>query len=279
MQIKHVVLLIHPLVYEPMTPEQIHERNLTIFYNREQEIKQRWLKEAESLEGTLICQLYGSKELFGGLTERIGATWVCYVRGDYDDGMPQLEYDTRLVQSIQDHIAQHNLTLDPETATSEIWGESFEGCAPDYGSSFASLLGLKKPPKMRFEMTMHDSRFMKGATVREIVLLPGSDVEAVIFELYDETFAAIYQARLTPQRVDDRIITVNLDPTRTQVCTKLNHTVWPKRVWQKGDQSVSEPVQFKTRDYYWVRSLGISYEGFREMIAGAAVGKQEQANG
>jgi hypothetical protein len=271
MQINHIVFLIHPLVYEPMTPEQIHERNLTIFYDREQEIKQRWLKEAESLRSTLVAQLYGSKELVQGLSERMGAKWVCYAHGEYTEGMPQLEYDTRLVQSIRDHTAEHQLTLDPETVTSEIWGESFEGCAPDYASSFAVLLGLKKPPKMRFEMTMHDSRFIKGAKVVEIIAIPNSDVEAVVFELYDETFAAIYQARLTPQRVDDRMITVNLDPTRTQVCTKLNHTIWPTKVWQKGDPSVSVPVQFKTRDYYWVRSLAISYEGFREMIAGAVV--------
>ncbi len=273
MQIEKIVFLIHPLVYEPYSPEDIHARNLKLFYEREQEIKQRWLSEAESLRGTLLLQLYSSKALYESLVERMGADWVCYVSAEYTEGMPQLEYDRRLVQSVRDHMADHQLTLDPATVASEIWGESFEGCAPDYASSFAFILGLKKPPRMRFEMTMHDSRFLKGAKVVEIIPIPNSDVEAVLFELYDETFAAIYQARLTPQRMDDRPITINLDPTRMQVCTKLNHTIWPTKVWQKGDPSESVPFQFRTRDWYWVRSLGISLEGFREFIAAAVVGE------
>ncbi len=273
MQIERIVFLIHPLVYETLTPEDIHNRNLAIFADREQEIKARWLKEAESLKNTLVLQLYGPKYLQVALVERMGAEWACYIHAEYTQGMPQLEYDTRLAKCIRDHIAEHGLTLDPATVNSEIWGESFEGCAPDYASSFAFLLGLKNPPKMRFEMTAYDSRFLKGAEVVEVIPISSSDIEAVIFKLYDEAFVAIYQTRLTPQRLDNRLITVDLDPTCTLVCTKLGHTVWPPKPWQKGDSSVTVPYQLKTRDYYLVRSGAISFERFRELIAAAVVGE------
>jgi hypothetical protein len=273
MQIERIVFLIHPLVYETLTPEDIHNRNLSIYADREQEIKALWLKEAETLKNTLVAQLYGPKYLQAALAERMGVEWACFVHAEHVEGMPQLEYDTRLVQSIRDHMAEHDLTLDPATVTSEIWGESFEGCAPDYASSFAVLLGLQNKPRMRFEMTMYDSRFIKGAKVIEIIPIPNSDIEAVLFRLYDETFAAIYQARLTAQRLDNRLITVHLDPTCTLVCTKLGHTVWPPKPWQKGDPSVNIPYQLKTRDYYWVRSGAISLERFRELIAAAVVGE------
>jgi hypothetical protein len=177
---------------------------------------------------------------------------------------------------MRSHMTQSQLSLDPAEATSEIWGESFEGCAPDYASAFAVGLGLTISPGMRFERTVFDSRFIKRGRLLETISVVNSDVEVVLFELYDGTFAAIYQARLTPQRLDSRSIRLSLDSTRIQVCTKQGHTVWPAEPWKKGDPAVWAPYQLTTRNYYWVRGITIGLDEFRKVIAAAAVGEERR---
>ncbi len=274
-EIHHIIFLIHPCVYESVDPKLVLDKNYTQFVEREKEVKQKWLKAAETADaGTLLLQLYGAKSLYEALKEKMGEARACFVHAELPpagDGQ-QAEYHRRLVETIRAHMKKHGLAFDPAKTTSEIWGESFEGCAPGYASAFAEGLGLKILPKMRFEMTVFDSRFLYGAKRLEVIPIPNTDVEAMLFELYDGTLAAIYQARLTAQWLDARPITVQLDPTRTQVCTKPGHTVWPAKPWQKGDPAGAVSFTLTPQNSYWVRGITMSYDDFRKIIAEATVG-------
>ena len=179
------------------------------------------------------------------------------------------EYYRRLTQCIRDHMKKFDLEFDPATVTSELWGESFEGCVPGYGGAFAEYLGLERPPTMRFEMTVHDSRFLHEAKRWEVVPVPDSDVEAWLFECHDGMPAAMFQARLSAQWLDKRPILLTLDATRHQVCTKLGHTVWPPAPWRKGMPEDACPYCLTTSDSYWVRAPRLSFDDFRNVIGGA----------
>src|SRR5688500_4551719 len=108
MEIKHIIFLIHPGCYESLPPDSgLHQSNIGIYIEREQEVKQRWLaaldehgKEPEN--SVLLLQLYGPEHLLKAAQERLGAGNACYVRADFSTiptGPQQLrEYYQRLTQ-------------------------------------------------------------------------------------------------------------------------------------------------------------------------------------
>ena len=274
MQIGHIVFLIHPCCYEPLDPDQVHRDNLQLFVDREREVKARWLEAlAARPANTLFLQLGGPAELRGRAVEHLGVASVFYPETEYPDNGDLAEYYRRLTADFHAHAAAHGLQLDPATVTSELWGESFEGCVPGYGGAFAQYLGLQQAPRMRFEMTVYDSRFLYGAKPPEAIQIAGSDVEAWLFECYDGTGAAIFQARKTAQWIDERRISVQLDDRRTQVCTKQGHTLWPESPWEKGKPESVLPYTMLLKEciWRWIRSVGMPLASFREMIAAAAV--------
>ena len=270
MTIDHLIFLIHPCVYEGLDAETVRRDNLAGFVERERVVKQRWLDDVGGRDQrTLLLQLYGPPSLHEAFCASLGEANACFVKADFPGEGQMREYYRRLCGCIRDHMRLHDLTFDPETVTSELWGESFEGCAPGYGGAFAEYLELKRPPKMVYEMTVHDSRVLTGAEPQETVRIPGTDVEAWVFECRDSTCAAIFQARLSAQWLDRRPILLTLDPTRIQVCTKQGHTIWPPRPWAKGDPD--DPVAFclSTSDSYWVRSGRMAIDDFRQVISSA----------
>ena len=164
----------------------------------------------------------------GRQTMMFTATWLASVR--------------RLAADFNAHLSAHNLQFDRQTATSELWGESFEGCVPGYGGAFAEYLDLQQAPRLCFEMTVYDSSFLHGVVSYEVVQLAGSDVEAWLFQCGDGTAAAMFQARRTAQWIDERHVHLALDDRRIQVCTKLGHTLWPETPWEKGKAEAVRPL-------------------------------------
>ncbi|UCG88395.1 MAG: hypothetical protein JSW71_07595, partial [Gemmatimonadota bacterium] len=215
MQIEHILFLIHPCCYEPLGPDTIRRDNLQLFVDREKEVKARWLEAlAERPANTLLVQLGGPAALRDEAVEYLGASAVFYPRTPFPEDGSLAEYYRRLAADVSAYVSAHRLHLDLATVTSELWGESFEGCVPGYGGAFAQYLGLRQPPRMRFEMTVYDSRFLYGAQRWEAIPIADSDVEAWLFECYDGTGAAIFQARQTAQWIDERRIHLQLDDRR-----------------------------------------------------------------
>ncbi len=274
MRIEHIIFLIHPCCYENLDANTIRRDNLSLFVQREEQVKQHWLRNlSERPENTLFLQLGGPEYLKESAVENLGEAAVFYPRTPFPENGDLREYYRRLTSDFHNHISGHQLQLDTATVTSELWGESFEGCVPGYGGAFAEYLGLSCPPKMRFDMTVYDSRFLYGARRWEIISIDGCDVEAWLFQCHDGTGAAMFQSRLRAQWVDERQVHLQLDDRRLQVCTKNGHTVWPPTPWEKGKPERVDGYSMTLADcnWRWIRSVGMAYEDFRKIIRSARV--------
>lgn len=274
MRIEHIIFLIHPCCYENLDADTIRRDNLSLFVQREEQVKGRWLQTlAERPENTLFLQLGGPEYLKESAVENLGDDAVFYPRTPFPENGDLREYYRRLASDFHDHISAHRLQLNTATVTSELWGESFEGCVPGYGGAFAEYLGLSCPPKMRFNMTVYDSRFLYGARRWEIIPIDGCDVEAWLFECHDGTGAAIFQSRLTAQWVDDRRVHLQLDDRRLQICTKNGHTIWPHTPWEKGKPERVDRYGMTLADcnWRWIRGIGMAIDDFRAVIRAARV--------
>jgi hypothetical protein len=274
MEIKQIIFLIHPCCYENIDSAALRRDNLSLFVEREREVKQRWLEAlAEKPANVLFVQLGGPEYLRDAAIEQLGEAAVFYPRTPFPESGDLTEYYRGLASDFRAHVAMNNLQLDVTTVASELWGESFEGCVPGYGGAFAQHLGLAHPPRMRFEMTVYDSRFLHGVRRWEVIPLEDSDVEAWLFECHDGTGAAIFQARLAAQWLDERRVHLQLDDRRLQVCTKQGHTIWPEEPWEKGKSESVRPYSMTLVDcnWKWIRSPGMAFDDFREVVGGARV--------
>ena len=274
MQIKHIIFLIHPCCYEPLTPEVVYRDNLQLFVECEREIKARWIAVlAERPANTLLVQLGGPEILRDKAIAYLSESMVCYPQSAFPDDGDLAEYYRGLTANVTAHIFAHNLQFDPATATSELWGESFEGCVPGYGGAFAEYMGLQQSPKMRFEMTVYDSRFLSGICDWQVIQVADTDVEAWLFTCLDGTCAAMFQARRTAQWIDQRRVHLMLDDKRLQICTKQGHTIWPATPWEKGKTEAVLPYDMSLREcnWRWIRSVGMSASAFGEVIAAARI--------
>lgn len=267
-----IVFLIHPCCYEALTADQVRADNLELFVRIEREVKGRWLADLRNRpEPTLFAQLGGPACLTEAAAQALGAPYALRFTTEFRGSLP--DFYAGLAAEFHRHVAEHRLALDLDTARSELWGESFEGCVPGYGGAFAQYLPLGRAPRMRFEMTVHDSRFLYGHRGYQVIPVPGADVEAWLFELPDGTGAAMFQARRHAQWIDRRRVRLRLDDRRIQVCTKLGHTVWPPEPWQKGkpERICDYGMELRECIWRWVRSVGMPLDRFRDVIAAAVV--------
>ena len=281
MRIEHIIFLIHPCCYENIDTDAIRKDNLYLFVERERKVKQRWFQTlAERPANTLFLQLGGPEYIREMAVAHLGEAAVFYPRTVFPEDGDLREYYRRLASDFHAHVAKYRLQLEDTTVTSELWGESFEGCVPGYGGAFAEYLDLRRHPKMRFEMTVYDSRFLYGAQQREVIPIDDSDVEAWLFECHDGTGAAIFQSRLTAQWVDDRRLHLRLDDRRLQVCTKNGHTIWPPTPWEKGKSERIGTYSMTLADcnWRWIRAVGMAIDDFREVISAARVTACENGN-
>ncbi len=288
MTIHHLIILIHPLVWQhalEANPRLAVDDNPAIYAERERECVARWLAELpRDGQSALLIQLSNRGFFEEAVRPRVGERNACLTWAELGPEVPipdpadaqaraahQHRLHVDVVQRIQSHLRAHELVLNPAAVTSEIWGESFEGCAAGYAGAIAHGLGLVKKPTMRFEMTVYDSRFLYGARRWEVIPIAASDAEAMLFELHDGSFAALYQARLSEQWLDLRPIQVHLDPTRVIVCTKTGHTLWPAQPWRKGDPEGSTPYTLTTSDSAWIRAWRMGGDAFRQVVASARI--------
>ena len=217
--IRHIIFLIHPCCYERYTAAAVQADNLSLFVEREREVKQRWLDAlAQRPVDTLFVQLYGPEELQAVAVEHLGLTGAVYLKADFPGDKDMREFYRRLLEVFHVHVREHNLEFNPDAVTSELWGESFEGCVSGYGGAFAEHLGLRIAPKMRFEMTVFDTRFIHEALGHEVIPIPETDVEAWLFRCRDTTRAATFQSRRTAQWLDQHRVAVRaIGPGRLSV--------------------------------------------------------------
>ena len=271
---KAVIFLIHPCCFEVLPEEQIRKDNLFLFLHIEESLKKRWLARLRQRPAqTLFAQLGGPEYLTEAGVANLGPEYTLRFTTPFPASGSLHEYYEGLASEFHRHIETHDLAIDLDLVSSELWGESFEGCVPGYGGAFAQYLPLEQPPVMRFEMTLHDSSFLHDHRRHEVVPIPGTDIEAWLFECHDGTAAAMFQARRHAQWIDRRRISLRLDDRRIQVCTKLGHTVWPDEPWEKGkpEHILDFSLELSECIWRWIRSIRMPFDEFRDVISGAMV--------
>ena len=269
MHVEHIVFLIHPCCYEPINPEQIRRDNQQLFLDREEQVKERWLAEiAQRDANTLFVQLGGPAYLREAAATALGEARALSLKTPFPDSQDLDQYYRGLAAEIRAHLEAHELLLDTARVTSELWGESFEGCVPGYGGAFAQYLGLTQTPRMRFEMTVYDTRFLYLARRCETLAIADSDVEAWLFECHDGTSVVTFQPRRTAQWLDERRVHLPLNDRRHQVCDKLGHTVWPSAPWTKDRQESVHEYSLALKEFImrWVRCVGMGIDDFRAIV-------------
>lgn len=272
--VDHIIFLVHPLVYVKMDAETLRRGNLQIYADREVEIRARWLSALAQMPArTLFIQQCGPEHLVEAARAELGAAYAVRLGPPYHEGMTLHEFYESIIEQLQVHLEEHDLSFDPATVTSELWGESFEGCAPGYGGMFAEYLSLAKSPRMRFEMTLYDSRWLYGAQAPQVIPIDGTDVEAWVFECHDGTGAAIYQARRHAQWIDHRRVSLQLNTRTMQVWLKTGHTVWPETPWSKGtrEETLEYSMTLIDANSHWIRGMGLDMDTFREVVGATRV--------
>jgi hypothetical protein len=274
MHISHIIFLIHPCCYEPIEAEQIKLEGLQLYLDREQEVKTRWLAEISAgAAGTMFVQLGGPVYLTQAAEKTLQPGCAVSLQFPFPESQDLHTYYEGLSTEIRSHLQAHRLELNQATVTSELWGESFEGCVPGYGGAFAQHLGLQTSPRMRYEMTVFDSRFLHLARRVDTLPIGSTDVEAWLFECHDGTCAATFQARRTAQWLDERCVAVTLHDRRHQLTDKLGHAVWPETPWEKGKHETEQQVSVPLKDWVsrWVRGIHTDFDTFRSVIGTAYI--------
>jgi hypothetical protein len=272
--IRHIFFLIHPCCYEGLDATEARANNWQFFVDLESQIKAKWLATlATRPKDTLFVQLCGPEYLVEAGKKELGEAYAVRLAEPMPEGGSMHDLYQALVRALHAHLASHKLSFDPATVTSELWGESFEGCVPGYGGAFAQYLSLEQSPRMRFDMTVYDSRWLYGAKEPQILPIPESDVEAWVFECHDGTGAAIFQARHHAQWIDERRVSLDLDTMRIQVWNKRGHAVWPSEPWAKGDPIETQEYSMTLAQsiWNWIRAINMDMDTFRQVIGATRV--------
>jgi len=230
--IDQFLVLVHPCPYEAMSTAETDPYRVL-----ERAACERWLGTIPSLpKSTFAVQIDWSKagpspeKLQQALIGRLGAGHVVRIPvgfGSPENPGPLRDYYGRITKQILQQMAAHRLTFDPATCKTVIWGQSFEGCASGYGSAVASYLGLKTLTQFDYHMSAPDAPFLLKAKFLQTVPVPGSDVEAYVFDLTDGRYAAFFRSCLTPQWLDHRPVTLRLDSGVSVLTKNQGAVVWP----------------------------------------------------
>jgi len=283
-RITRLVIIVHPCPYEiyhrpaPGTP-------LYPFREMEKTVFEGWLKSVEALPASaFVVQIDmpntapGPDQLHAACVARLGAERVCRVAGENqypEKPVPLLDYYERIEKKIHEQFRSGGLAFDPAHCETELWGQSFEGCAPGYGTAVCRRLGLEKPFRFDYSKSVPDARFLLKLRRWELAPLADSDVVAYVFDLEDGTSAALFQARKQDQWLDHRAIELQLDPKKFWVSDKQGKLVWPK----EGESAGPEAVRMMCSEEHFLRARGGDSQDLKLVIEKARVQKPPKKTG
>jgi hypothetical protein len=239
--IDQFVILVHPCPYEALG-----KADTDPYRALERAACQRWFDAIPSLpKSTFAIQVdFASAgpspdRLCQAFIDRLGGGRVCRIACEItspEDSDALKDYYGRINRQITRQMTAQALTFDPATCRGFIWGQSFEGCAAGFGSAISSGLGLKTLTQLDYAMSAPDAPFLLKAKFVQNVPVPGSDVQAYVFDLGDGRCAAFFRACLTPQWLDHRPIELQLKSEMYTVVTKQGDLVWPNGTLPTDEQ-------------------------------------------
>jgi hypothetical protein len=275
--VKRLVIIVHPCPYEiyhrpaPGSP-------LYPYREMEKAVFARWLEAVDKLPATtFVVQIdmpetaAGPDRLHAACVDHLGPTRVCRVKGEYqypEKPVPLLNYYGRIHKQVTEQFEQNGLIFDSAHCDTELWGQSFEGCAPGYGTALCRRLGLQQPFRFDYGKSVPDARFLLNLRRWETVNLGDSDVVAYLFDLNDGSSAALFQSRKEDQWLDRRPIELRLDPSRFWVSDKQGKTIWPK----DKETDPQHVVRLMSSEEHFLRTRGADSKALKEVVRNGHVG-------
>lgn len=133
LKIDHIIFSIHDMLYYPMPKSTLDEFNYWVYVDVENGVKARQIAAVKSANRTtLYVQHLGmNTTIMEPCVAALGRRRCIYnvpACGPCDNNVTEL-YES-MIAGFQQHLDDNSLVFDPETVTSELWGESYEGCVP-----------------------------------------------------------------------------------------------------------------------------------------------------
>lgn len=121
---------------------------------------------------------------------------------------------------IKQALLDNGYTYDPSSLVTEAWGQSFEGCAPNYSGHAAAGMGLPLGFPMRYDLTFPDAPFAMTAEFVERVPIANTDLSLYLFEGQEGRPFAIYFPGVVRDDEPTRIVRFTADPSQVEFSTK-----------------------------------------------------------
>jgi len=234
-QVKKVVYLIHPSIYEGLEKKgKLAAGNYEIYREREKVCQQRWRQAIDEIgPDAIFAQLYGDQSIVAYARQKLGDRRVITPSGKYDKGMPIKEYHDRIAANFRQQLQERLLEMDLDTVKWELAGESFEGCVYSYGGGMASSLGLKQPTVINFDLTVPDARFLCEAELIETFRVGDSPVNAYVFDGPEGHCVGAFLPAFRDHNATH--VTLELaDVSRLSVVNKIGNTLFARKSSTRG---------------------------------------------
>src|SRR6185295_7501049 len=190
-RVEKLVIIVHPCPYEIYYKNAAPGSATYAYREMEKTVFEGWLKAVEKLPATTFAVQIdmpntapGPDKLHASCVAKLGAERVCRVAGEYqypEKPEPLLDYYTRIHKKITEQFKTHGLAFDPAKCDVELWGQSFEGCAPGYGSAVCRRLGTQQLLRFDYTKSVPDAPFLLKSRSWEVAPLAGSDIVAYFF--------------------------------------------------------------------------------------------------
>lgn len=174
-------------------------------------------------------------------------------------------------ESYGPHIVQQfqalGCTISPQ-ATWEAWGQSTEGCAPNWAGHIAAGLGITQGIPLEYNLTFPDAAFAMTGTFLQRINLGGTDVYGYISQSQSGTPFAIYFPGVAHDTQAQRYVSLTASASAVSFTNKQGAAV---TVSHSGNNYyVPLGVDPAVPVYVWANS-GTSLSDFENVLAAGTV--------
>jgi hypothetical protein len=302
-QLQRIYFLVHASIYEAGRGEPEFEAKYPEYIRHEAKVKRRWMRTVLKMQNEEFLAAFSpaSDELAGDMESILGPRMLT-VRDNiiaqpelWDD---LLDEDARqglgrdimsmfwrdgycwsseaLVQPViargwaqrlREVLQRRGFTYDPRSVVCEGWGESFEGCVANYCRHLGTYLGLHRPIKLNFPMTVPDAPFLLDARARGAIPLD-EDVLLYLWQRSDGLSIGWYHRGLAS--IGEAPLLADIDVGSMEIEVRGKRTLyWPARdsgvKWREGRLIV--PIEGDN----FVICKGGTWSEFRKALAEARI--------
>jgi len=190
-------------------------------------------------------------------------------------GVLEVLYTSRLyAEHLKRQFEEHGLVFNPNTVSSEAFGEGFEQCAVTWKAMLTEYLGFRSPAKNIFDLSVSGARFLRKAGCVERVLLR-HDIQLFLWKHEDGRCVGLFMRSRCRLKDPQYYAFVRLADVRLEVWSETAYGTkrWPiqNSCIEEKDGHLRIPVlngirRDSTDGSFYIIAEKISFEEFRNML-------------